>query len=350
MFSKLAKDIDKALLDLSGQLKGSEGYRLLYKGIKDFMLRPGKRIRPVLFMTAYRGYTKKKRIPAGKLARSALSVELLHDFLLVHDDVIDNSAVRRGKPSLHRFFNKELSRSAGDKIGSDLSIVAGDIIFALAVDALMTVDETPLRKQKALEKFTEAARLTGIGEFIDVVNDTRSICSMKKEDILRAYELKTARYTFEAPLLIGAILAGAPESERKKLSGLGVTLGQAFQIYDDLLDTFSTSEKIGKPVLSDLAESKKTLMVWKTYNTLKGKDRRLLKELLEKDKKTRSDLLKFRRLITSSGSDRYCANKVLSLLLEAGTVCAGLKMRSGPKKTLRQFIRSFYSKTVTFSK
>lgn len=347
MFKQLKKDIDKGLKDLAAELKAELPHSLLYKGIKDFILRDGKRIRPILFLLGYKGYTKRTGISHKKLIRSSLSTELLHDFLLIHDDVIDNSDLRRGKPTLHRLFNSELGKPARDKLGPNLSIVAGDIIFALATDALLSLDESAARKEKALLKFTEAARNTGIGEFLDVIDNIKKIEKIKKKDVFLTYTLKTAKYTFEAPLVMGAILAGASKREQEKLSRMGIALGQAFQIYDDLLDVFSTSKKIGKPVLSDLNESKKTLLVWRAYTTLKGKDKKALKQLLEKDKKTYPDLLKFRKLIKLSGADRYCIDKTLSLLLEAGSICSSLTMRGRSKKTLRQFIRDFYSKTVT---
>jgi geranylgeranyl diphosphate synthase type I len=349
MFTKFKKDIDKGLADLAGTLKTGLKDRILYKGIKDFILRDGKRIRPILFLISYKGYTKRKRVPPQKLIRCALSMELLHDFLLIHDDVIDNSATRRGKPTLHRLFNTELAKPSGDKLGADLSIVAGDVIFALAMDALFAIDEPGMRKEKALIKFTEAARETGVGEFMDVINNIKDIKKIKKNDVFLTYTLKTAKYTFEAPLVIGAILSGAGKSEQQKLSRLGIVLGQAFQIYDDLLDVFSTSKKIGKPVLSDLNESKKTLLAWKTYSSLKGKDKNELEKILKKKKKTYGDLLGFRKLIKTAGADRYCVDKTLALLLEAGTICSTLKIRESSKKVLRQLIRDFYSKTVTFS-
>lgn len=349
MFTKLKKDIDKGLAELAGTIKTGLKDRTLYKGIRDFILRDGKRIRPILFLISYKGYTKRKKLPQRKLIRCALSMELLHDFLLIHDDVIDNSDTRRGKPTLHRVFNSEFSRPSGDKLGADLSIVAGDVIFALAMDALFAIDEPSTRKEKALIKFTEAARDTGVGEFMDVVNNTKDIKKICKNDVFLTYTLKTSRYTFEAPLVIGSVLSGAGTREQQKLSRLGIALGQAFQIYDDLLDVFSTSKKIGKPVLSDLNESKKTLLVWRTYSALKGKDKNELEKILVKKKKTYGDLLRFRKLIKAAGADRYCVDKTLSLLLEAGTICSGLKIRESSKKALRQIIRDFYSKTVTFS-
>jgi len=346
MFTKLKKDIDS---DLSLFLKETkkrfkDASDILYKCISDFLKRDGKRIRPMLFLLSYQGYTRKRKFSYKTLLRSSLSLELLHDFLLVHDDVIDNSDLRRGKPTMHKMFNRQLKVPPKSELGPNLSIVAGDIIFALAIEAFSSFEEDPVRKERALLKFTESAASTGMGEFLDVVNDVQKIEDITKKDIFNMYILKTAKYTFEGPLLIGAILAGTPKKELEKLSKLGIILGQAFQIQDDMLDIFSSSKKIGKPVLSDLNESKKTILIWRTYHALKGKNKKLFKYLLEKKKKTHKDLIQLKDFIKMTGTDKYCLNKTLSLLKEADSILAALKMRTKYKTVLEGFVQASFSK------
>ncbi|MFQ5952991.1 MAG: polyprenyl synthetase family protein [Candidatus Omnitrophota bacterium] len=349
MLDKLRKDIDRGLKSLLTDIK--EGYKLhrasplLFRGMKDFLLRKGKRIRPALFVISYQGYTKRKNYSYKKLLRCSLSLELLHNFMLVHDDVIDKSDLRRGKPTLHRLFNKMYKAPGKDELGSHLSIVAGDIIFALAIEAFLSLDEDLSRKDRALKKFGETAVFTGTGEFIDVIEGKSKIEKITEKDVLLNYTLKTAKYTFECPLVMGALLAGASKNELKKLSRIGIALGQAFQVQDDLLDMFSSSKKIGKPVLSDLSESKKTLLVWKAYNTLDKKDRKVLKYFLEKDRKTYGDLLKFRKLIKKSGAQRYCLKRIESLFQEADSVCSSLRMKPRYKNVFKRFLRDFFSET-----
>ncbi|MFC1570398.1 polyprenyl synthetase family protein [Candidatus Omnitrophota bacterium] len=342
MLKTLKKDIDKSLLVLIKKMEKSSDLKanspLLYAGIKDFLKRPGKRIRPILFLVGYLGYTKRKNFSYKKLLESSLSIELLHDFMLMHDDVIDKSDLRRGKPTLHKVFNKKAGVSSGNELGESLSIVAGDVVFAMAVQALFTFDEKSDRKERALAKFTETAATTGIGEFIDVVNGSKTIEKVTECDVLSTYTLKTAKYTFEAPLVMGAILAGADKKELAKLSKLGIMLGQAFQIQDDLLDIFSTSEETGKPVLSDLAEGKKTLLLWQAYKTLPSRDKKTIRELLSKKKRTRGDLLKLRDLIKESGSDEYCVKKIRSIHTKAERIMRDLNMDKKYKCVLSEFL------------
>jgi geranylgeranyl diphosphate synthase type I len=349
MLRKFKKDINNELKTLVRQSKPflvpAVKYDLLYKGIKDFLLRDGKRIRPSFFILSYMGYSKKKLSSYKKLVKCALSLELLHDFLLVHDDVIDNSELRRGKPTLQKIFNKNLKASPDAKIGSDISIMAGDVIFAMAVESFLSFDVTSLRAKKALSKLIKAAAETGIGEYIDTVNNIKKIEQVSERDIFLTYMLKTAKYTFETPLLMGATLAGAENAELKKLSKLGIALGRAFQIHDDLLDVFSSTEQIGKPVLSDLNESKKTLLVLRAFQALRGKQKKSLKKILSKKKKTYGDLLRFRKLIKISGANKYCADKTLSLLDEARSICDGLRMKAKFKNELMRLIREMALET-----
>jgi len=146
---------------------------ILFKSIKEFILGGGKRVRPILFCIGYLGFSKKT--PPG-LYRSALSLELLHDFLLVHDDIIDKSSMRRGKPSMHTRLKRCLFGNKKAKFsGEDLAIVAGDVMYAMGLDAFLAVKEDPLRKEAALRKLIQAVLYTASGEFIELLMGIKPI-------------------------------------------------------------------------------------------------------------------------------------------------------------------------------
>jgi geranylgeranyl diphosphate synthase, type I len=348
MFDNAIGKVNISLRDFveaaSGRIGLQKASPALYSGILEFVTRPGKRIRPVLFLISFKGYSEKKVKVTNGLLRCSLAFELLHDFLLVHDDVIDNSSLRRGKPTLHKVFNKKLGVPGDSRIGSDLAIVAGDIIAALSVEALLSFRAPTDLKERALLEFTKAMSITGVGEFIDIVNNLTRMEKVKKNDVLMTYIYKTARYTFEAPLVIGAILAGCGRSEIKKLSVLGTTLGQAFQLQDDMLDVFFSAKKTGKPVLSDIAESKKTLMAWKAYENLNPAGKKRASTILAKNEKTPSEIEEFRSLIISSGSGKYCLDLALSLLNASRKLIPVLKMERSSKKALSDFVERSFSK------
>jgi len=308
---------------------------LLFNSIKNFVLRKGKRLRPFLFVVGYLGFAKGA---APGLYKTAISFELLHDFLLVHDDIIDKAAIRRGKPSMHKMLNSSLERFKALKFnGQDLAIIAGDIMYAMAIEAFLSIKENTQRKEKALRKFITAATYTGIGEFIELLAGAKDIERLTKEDIYRIYDYKTACYTFAYPLSCGAILAGAGQKEIERLYQYGMYLGRAFQIKDDILDMFSEESESGKSALTDLQEAKKTLLLWLAYKN-SGRAHRLdIKRTLAKPKLNKKDLLKMRRLISASGALKEAMKEALLLLKKAQGTINSCRMRARYKALLKSY-------------
>lgn len=288
---------------------------LLFRSIKEFTLREGKRIRPILFIMGYKGFAKKE---ASGLYTSALSIELLHDFMLVHDDIIDKSDTRRGKPSMHKIFNNHLKKYKNIKFkGEDLGIVAGDIIYALAIRSFLSIKVEEKRKEQALRKLMEAAIYTGSGEFLELLYGIKGIESITKPDIYKVYGLKTAIYTFATPLAAGAILGGAQNSQVERLFKYGLYLGRAFQIKDDIIGIFADEKKIGKPSLVDLKEAKKTILIWYAYRHSDKKDKLTIKNIFSKTKVGKKDLLKIRKIMIQSGSLEFARKEVENLIKKA---------------------------------
>lgn len=311
---------------------------VLFNHIKDFISRKGKRIRPTLFIVGYLGYAKK--IATG-LYRSAVSLELLHDFMLVHDDIIDKSNTRRGKPSMHAMLNNLLRGKKNLKFnGEDLTIVIGDVMFAMALDAFLCVKEDMRRKESALRKLIEAAMYTGSGEFIELLYGLKDIDKITKEDIYKIYDYKTANYTFASPLTMGATLAGAKNKELKKIFNYGIYLGRAFQIKDDILGLFSSEEEIGKSNLTDIHESKKTLLIWYAYHYSNQKEKFAIKKIFRKTTTNETDLLKMRRIVSDSGALDYAKKEVSALIKKAESINRTLRMRPQYKRSLDTYAKA----------
>jgi geranylgeranyl diphosphate synthase, type I len=309
--NRLASYLDK--LDKKYSLKSISP--ILFKHIREFALRKGKRVRPTLFIIGYLGFAKKT---VTGIYTSALSLELLHDFMLVHDDIIDKSELRRDKPTMHILLGRYLEGAKNIKFsGQDLAIVAGDVMYALALDTFMAVKENPVRKEKALKKLFQAAMYTGSGEFIELFSGTKDISKISQEEIYKIYDFKTAYYTFGFPLTMGAVLAGAKENEIKKLFRYGVYLGRAFQIKDDILGMFSEEKEIGKSNLCDLQEAKKTLLVWRAYKKGLPRQKSAIKSIMTKERISKQDLIKMRKIVEETGSLDYAKNEVLTLIKQA---------------------------------
>ncbi len=349
MNTTIRKNLDLALLTFLKKRKQTYPFNsvhpILFEGIKDFCARDGKRIRPLLMYLSYRGYTNKKKIPFKKLYTSCGCLELLHDFMLIHDDIIDRADLRRGQPTLHKILAQAFPVKDQTKLGNDLAIIAGDIVYALAIEAFLCVDEELPRKEQALRYFIQTAALTAMGEFIDIVHGFENIKNITEHDVFLNYSLKTARYTFECPLIIGAILAGAPPRDIQKLSQLGKMLGQAFQIQDDIIGIFSSQKKIGKSILSDLAEQKKTILICHAYKNLSKKDRDRFLKIFLKPHKNLKDLLCVQRILLDSGSLAYSLNKIETLLLSSRRIFERLNIMPPFKAELWTMFSSFFQQS-----
>jgi geranylgeranyl diphosphate synthase, type I len=308
---------------------------ILFKNIKEFICRDGKRVRPILFCIGYLGFTKK---PAPGLYRSALSLELLHDFMLVHDDIIDKSNTRRGKPSMHSALSSYLGKNKKAKFnGKDLAIVTGDVMYAMALDAFLAVKEDPPRKEAALKKLILAALYTGSGEFIELLLGIKPIEKVTQEDIYKIYDYKTANYTFASPLAMGAILAGAKTNQINKLFSYGLFLGRAFQIKDDIIGIFGKNKEIGKSNLTDIREAKRTLLIWYAFGHADRKDKLIIKAIMEGRSTRNTELIKMRKIITETGALAYAQNQIKYLYSKAVIQINHLSMNKEYKQTLNNF-------------
>jgi len=310
---------------------------LLFKSIKEFICRPGKRIRPVLFCIGYLGFSQKT--PPG-LFRSALSLELLHDFMLVHDDIIDKSDNRRGRPSMHALLNRYLRPNKKAKFtGEDLTIVAGDVMYAMALGAFLSVKEDMRRKEDTLKKLISAALYTGSGEFIELLLGIKPIEKVTQEDIYKVYDYKTANYTFASPLAMGATLAGAKASQIEKIFQYGLLLGRAFQIKDDIIGTFGEEKNTGKSNLTDIKEAKRTLLIWHAFNHAGKKDQLIIKRIMNGKLARKTELIKMCRIIVNTGALAYAENQIKYLLSKAEGKINGLEMNKRYKQALDNFSR-----------
>ena len=350
MISALKKNINRSLEAFMDKVKDDYKFHLvnpiLYEAIREFSLRDGKRIRPLLLILSYMGYCRQRKRISSSLYNASTCIELLHNFMLIHDDIIDRSDLRRGKPTLHKILGKTVKKADPKRLGYDLGIIAGDIVYALAIDAFLSIKEAPERKEKALRYFIQTAAFTAMGGFIDTVYGVENLSRISEKDVFLNYTLKTARYTFDCPLVVGALLAGAGKRDIALLSKLGLLIGQAFQIQDDIIGIFGSEANIGKPILSDLAESKKTLLVCHAYKKLRGKKRAAFMKRFNKPEKTYNDLLAVRKMFIDSGSLGYCLQQVKSRFDTTLDILEKLKMKDKYRKIIKAAILPLFKSSV----
>jgi geranylgeranyl diphosphate synthase type I len=197
------------------------------------------------------------------LLRACAALELLHASALVHDDLMDASDTRRGHPATHRAFEAEHRavgwRGDGDQYGAAGAILLGDLLLSWSEELLRRCGLPAAAVGPALEVFDLCRSEVIAGQFLDVSAQARG--SADVDTAMTVLRYKSAKYSIERPLQIGAALAGASEATLTELSAFGLPLGEAFQLRDDLLGVFGDPEETGKPAGDDLVEGKRTVLV-----------------------------------------------------------------------------------------
>jgi geranylgeranyl diphosphate synthase type I len=245
--------------------------------LRDYLLRGGKRLRGALVVL---GHQAAGGTPEAALDPS-LGVELLHAYLLIHDDFMDQDDVRRGGPTLHRALG-------GDRLGASLALLAGSLCETWGYQLLGPV--APLAA-RTLEQVI-------VGQMADLSAPKGPELSAR--DVLAVQRAKTGTYTFELPLHLGATLANGPQRLLQALSAYAAPLGVAFQIADDLLGTFGAPEVTGKPNASDLREGKRTLLVARALEMAPAADAARLRSQLGKSD---ADVDELRAILQRSGAE-----------------------------------------------
>lgn len=266
------------------------------------VLSGGKRLRAA-FM--YYGYVAAGGTETEKMIRTSMSVELIHAFLLVHDDIIDRDDIRHGVPTLHKRYADFGKRFFPERdiqhFGNSIAMIIGDMLYSFGNDILFRADFPKERVFAALSRLQNVVSFTVVGQARDIYMEYKREASEK--EILLMYRNKTAKYTVEGPLHLGAILAGTSDDLLSKLSAYALPLGIAFQIQDDILGLFGSAKHIGKPVGSDIEEGKLTLLVARALQNGTREEQNRLKTLLTRGALlTEEERQEFNGIIEKTGS------------------------------------------------
>ncbi|ADG13454.1 Polyprenyl synthetase [Methanocaldococcus infernus ME] len=231
----------------------------LYKAAKHLTFAGGKRIRPYLSILTYN--LKKDNI--NEILPAAVSVELIHNYTLIHDDIMDNDELRRGKPTVHIAY------------GEEMAILAGDLLYAKAFEAIGNIKDEK-KAYKVLKVLSKACVDVCEGQAMDMEFESYW---PTLEEYLEMIKKKTGAL-LEASAEIGGIMAEFNEEEMKAIKSYAEKIGLTFQIQDDILDIIGDEKKIGKPVGSDIREGKKTIIIIHAINTLNEEEKEKLLSIL----------------------------------------------------------------------
>lgn len=274
---------------------------MTYRGM-EFVMRGGKRIRPVL---VYYGYLAGGGRNEKAILDVSICVELIHNYLLAHDDIIDRDELRRGKPTIHKHyqdFYRQLENV--EHLGNSAGILIGDLLCNFGYEILANAKFSEVLKNRALARSNQMITEVIFGEMLDVFLGLKK--SLKEKDILKILKYKTAKYTIESPLYIGAILAGADKKTFRILSQYSIPLGVAFQIQDDILGVFGETKTTGKAVGADIREGKQTLLIFRAVQQASERQRKIIRQTLGNKKASEKDIQKIKEIIIDTGSLEHC--------------------------------------------
>jgi geranylgeranyl diphosphate synthase type II len=255
--------------------------RTLYGPIKYVLRGGGKRIRPILTLLACEaaGGRTEDAIHAGA------GIEILHNFTLVHDDIMDNAASRRGRATVHTQWD------------ANVAILVGDELLALAYRALLQTRSN--RIHEITKVFTEGVVEVCEGQAYDKEFEQQRDVTV--QDYLRMIRKKTAKLVAVSTEL-GALVADANNTALRALRSYGDRVGRAFQVQDDLLDIIADEKEFGKTIGGDLEEGKKTYLYLEALRRVKGKDRQLLLSVARNGGVSRRHVKHFQRIYRESGA------------------------------------------------
>lgn len=303
---------------------GSE-YEELISALAEFVLRGGKRLRPVFAYWGYRAVTAEPNTVVTKeVLRLFSALELLHGCALVHDDVIDNSATRRGMPTAHVYFT-QMHRNQGwhgssEQFGLSAAILLGDLSLVWADDIVATCDLDHAGHRRVQQVWAHIRTEVLGGQYLDIVAEAIGSKSISSAITVNTY--KTASYTVSRPLQLGAAAAADRPDVQKVFHQLGTDLGVAFQLRDDVLGVFGDPAVTGKPSGDDLRSGKRTVLLAEAIERADKYDpaaAELLRTTVGTDL-TDSSIHELRQVMTSVGALAAVEDRISTLTHHALTL------------------------------
>jgi geranylgeranyl diphosphate synthase type II len=299
---EVAKVVRRAMLDA---LPDGEPSQWLYAPMREYPSRPGKALRPALCLSAGRVFGASSDDVLGL----AVAIELLHNAFLVHDDIVDGSEMRRGRPTLSATHGMAAALNAGDA----LAVVAGQV---------MRRATRRLGRELAdlvWAEFDTMAMRTLEGQAMEVGWQRDNFEAVQPQDYLHLIMHKTCWYTIIHPLRVGAIVGSGGTASLAPIVRFGFHFGAAFQIRDDLLNLVGDERMYGKEILGDLYEGKRTLPLVHLLSAARGADLDLVRDYLRKDRSERSSELvgAVRALMDDYGSIAFTTEYAEGILLVA---------------------------------
>ncbi|WP_305786264.1 polyprenyl synthetase family protein [Symbioplanes lichenis] len=277
--------------------------------LEAFVLGGGKRLRPAF---AYWGFRGAGGVDSDQVVAAVSALELVQAAALIHDDLMDRSDTRRGEPSVHKRFAARHAAAAwlgdAEAFGDKAAVLLGDLALVWSDELLQGAGVDLEALVRARPVFDEMRTEVTVGQYLDVLSPvTGDMTAARASKVAR---FKSAKYTVERPLLLGAALAGAPRAVFEAYSGYGLPLGEAFQLRDDVLGVFGDPGVTGKPAGDDLREGKRTYLIATAYETAGPAERAELETGLGSPA---PDVARLREIITATGALDRTESRIAAL-------------------------------------
>ena len=278
-------------------------------------VRGGKKLRGAQIQLGYQIAGGNKR----DVLEASTSIEIIHSFLLMHDDIMDLDAVRRGFPTIHRQYEDEHRKYKLGKdtlhYGTSMGIGMGDLGAYLGMEVLLASNLDSDKKLTAAKYLSRLLQRVSYGQGLDVTYEQMK--NISEHDVMQVHLHKTSIYTVVGPLRIGALLGGLSDDKINAIEKFGEPVGIAFQLRDDELGLFSDEETLGKPIGSDIKEGKNTLLRIKAIERAKKEDKKFLKFAYGNRDITKKDIRKVQELTINTGVLQY-SQELSKKLVEKG--------------------------------
>lgn len=258
--------------------------------------------------------------------------QISEDYFLMHDDILDNNKLRRGKPAAHVLFGNEIAIIAGDMVHM--------ILWKMVLDAQKKLNKSISKKY--IEKFYDIMLVTHQGQYYDIKNSSSiDIKKFTPDDYFKSIHAKSAYYSVYGPMQCGAILAGANENELDKIKRYGTLCGNAFQIKDDILDCISTENTLGKSIGNDIQQGTRTLILWHAIHHASSIKANRIYDIYNKKSRDSKDIMKMITFFNELGSISYAqeiAQKLTSDALDIFNIVHSNMPENETKKIAREGI------------
>lgn len=298
-----------------------------YENLEEYILRKGKRLASCSTLMTYKGYTDEVD---EKILDICVGIELYRHCVLIHDDLVDEDEARRGGRSFHKLF----SDVHGQKFGEGVAIFMGDAMYALSLEAILKSDFGGEAVNKVIQLLVKDYRDVNESQVLD------SLFEHKEPDVEEWYTMasKRASSLFRTTILAGAIPGGAPEEDLRALEEAATNIGYAFDIQDDIIDTFATEQQYGRAPGGDIAKGKKPLHLVYALKLAGPEESAAIKSMLGKGETGPEDLEKMRAVIRKTGALEAAKRKSIEHAERAKMLINRTKMNGESKEFFNAFI------------